>query len=170
MLTEYDDNRHWRRTFIMDVDNPTQSLACFGTCRTDEKYADPGYPVSAAAGQRVHGSSARMATRSTLRARGPRRTGIGRFLTAWISRHCKPNGCSAATGPATSGFFPSPGRKRRLPHLAPVADRSAQCLAANAGEASDAPAGEAAFSSTQVARSPTSRIRRPKCGRSRRGW
>lgn len=46
LLTEYDANRHWRRTFVMDVDNPTQKLRLLWDLSLDERYNDPGYPVS----------------------------------------------------------------------------------------------------------------------------
>ncbi|HEX7607038.1 MAG TPA: prolyl oligopeptidase family serine peptidase, partial [Usitatibacter sp.] len=44
-LDEYDVNRHWRRTFVMDVDNPQKASRLLWDLSTDEKYANPGNPV-----------------------------------------------------------------------------------------------------------------------------
>jgi dipeptidyl aminopeptidase/acylaminoacyl peptidase len=53
LLTEYDANRHWRRTFVMDVDRPEQKPRLLWDLSLDERYKDPGYPVSR---QLVNGS------------------------------------------------------------------------------------------------------------------
>jgi dipeptidyl aminopeptidase/acylaminoacyl peptidase len=45
LLTEYDDNRHWAKTFIMDVDDPQKKPGLLWDLSTDEHYADPGDPV-----------------------------------------------------------------------------------------------------------------------------
>ena len=45
LLTEYDDNRHWTRTFIIDVDDQQKKPALLWDLSTDERYADPGEPV-----------------------------------------------------------------------------------------------------------------------------
>ncbi len=45
LLTEWDHNRHWTRTFIIDVDHPQQKPRLLWDLSTDEKYADPGNPV-----------------------------------------------------------------------------------------------------------------------------
>ena len=43
LLREYDQNRHWTRTFIVDVDDPKpQAAPRSGTYSTDEHYKDPG--------------------------------------------------------------------------------------------------------------------------------
>ena len=48
LLGEYDDNRHWTRTFIMDVDDPqAEASPALGSYPTDEKYANPGSPFTA---------------------------------------------------------------------------------------------------------------------------
>jgi len=46
LLNEYDNNRHWRRTFILDVDNLQKKPRLLWDLSTDESYADPGYPVT----------------------------------------------------------------------------------------------------------------------------
>jgi dipeptidyl aminopeptidase/acylaminoacyl peptidase len=45
LLYEFDNNRHWRRTFILDVDAPEQKARLLWDLSTDEKYANPGNPV-----------------------------------------------------------------------------------------------------------------------------
>jgi dipeptidyl aminopeptidase/acylaminoacyl peptidase len=42
---EYDDNRHWFRAFIVDVDDRQQAPRLLWDLSTDEHYADPGSPV-----------------------------------------------------------------------------------------------------------------------------
>jgi len=45
LLEEYDENRHWRRTFLMNVDDPQRKPRLLWDLSTDERYADPGQPV-----------------------------------------------------------------------------------------------------------------------------
>lgn len=45
LLNEDDLNRHWRRTHIVDVDNPAQKPKLLWDLSTDEHYANPGAPV-----------------------------------------------------------------------------------------------------------------------------
>ena len=45
LLWEYDENRHWRRTFVMDVDRPQQKPRLIWDLSTDEMYKNPGFPV-----------------------------------------------------------------------------------------------------------------------------
>src|SRR5271165_44517 len=45
LLTQYDNNRHWRKTFIIDVDDPQQKPRLLWDLSTDESYKDPGNPV-----------------------------------------------------------------------------------------------------------------------------
>ncbi len=45
LLTEYDINTHWERTFIVNVDDPTQAKQILWDHSSDERYADPGSPV-----------------------------------------------------------------------------------------------------------------------------
>ena len=44
-LNEYDENRHWRRTFLIDVDAQQPKQRLIWDLSTDEKYANPGNPV-----------------------------------------------------------------------------------------------------------------------------
>ncbi len=45
LLNEYDENRHWRRTFIVDVDDQKEKPRPLWDLSTDEHYANPGYPL-----------------------------------------------------------------------------------------------------------------------------
>jgi dipeptidyl aminopeptidase/acylaminoacyl peptidase len=42
---EHDNNRHWRRSFIIDLDDPQRKPRLLWDLSTDEKYANPGTPV-----------------------------------------------------------------------------------------------------------------------------
>src|SRR5271156_2813209 len=44
-LNEYDENRHWRRTFLIDVDAQQPKQRLLWDLSTDERYANPGTPV-----------------------------------------------------------------------------------------------------------------------------
>jgi dipeptidyl aminopeptidase/acylaminoacyl peptidase len=45
LLNEYDSNRHWRRSFVIDVDDQQRKPRLLWDLSTDEQYADPGDPV-----------------------------------------------------------------------------------------------------------------------------
>jgi dipeptidyl aminopeptidase/acylaminoacyl peptidase len=45
LITEYDNNRHWRKTFIINVDDAQAKPRLLWDLSTDENYADPGSPV-----------------------------------------------------------------------------------------------------------------------------
>ena len=45
LLQEYDENRHWRRISLMDVDRPQAAPRVLWDLSSDEKYADPGNPI-----------------------------------------------------------------------------------------------------------------------------
>jgi dipeptidyl aminopeptidase/acylaminoacyl peptidase len=45
LLTEYDHNKHWRKTFVVNVDDPQQKPRLLWDLSTDELYKDPGDPV-----------------------------------------------------------------------------------------------------------------------------
>jgi dipeptidyl aminopeptidase/acylaminoacyl peptidase len=46
LLNEYDENRHWKRTFIIDVDDQHPKPRLLWDLSSDEKYANPGDPVA----------------------------------------------------------------------------------------------------------------------------
>ena len=45
LLQEYDDNRHWRRTFLIDADHGETKPRLIWDLSSDESYNDPGQPV-----------------------------------------------------------------------------------------------------------------------------
>ena len=45
LLTEYDQNKHWRKTFIVNVDDPQQKPHLLWDLSTDELYKNPGLTV-----------------------------------------------------------------------------------------------------------------------------
>jgi len=45
LLTEYDQNRHWRKTFAVNVDDSQQRPRLLWDLSTDELYKNPGSPV-----------------------------------------------------------------------------------------------------------------------------
>jgi dipeptidyl aminopeptidase/acylaminoacyl peptidase len=45
LLQEYDENRHWERVFVVDVDAPKPAPRLLFDLSSDEKYANPGSPV-----------------------------------------------------------------------------------------------------------------------------
>jgi dipeptidyl aminopeptidase/acylaminoacyl peptidase len=45
IVHEYDENRHWRRSFIIDVDDQQPKPRLLWDLSTDERYANPGNPV-----------------------------------------------------------------------------------------------------------------------------
>ena len=45
LLYEYDHNRHWTRTFVINVDDPQQKPRLLWDRSSEEKYANPGSPV-----------------------------------------------------------------------------------------------------------------------------
>lgn len=45
LLYEYDHNKHWTRTFIVNPDDPKQAPRKLWDLSTEEQYADPGNPV-----------------------------------------------------------------------------------------------------------------------------
>ncbi|HKM86066.1 MAG TPA: prolyl oligopeptidase family serine peptidase [Terriglobales bacterium] len=45
LLNEYDFNRHWRRSFVIDVDDQQRKPRLLWDLSTDERYANPGSPV-----------------------------------------------------------------------------------------------------------------------------
>ncbi len=45
LLREYDDNRHWRRTFLIDAGHPETKPRLIWDLSSDESYEDPGQPV-----------------------------------------------------------------------------------------------------------------------------
>jgi dipeptidyl aminopeptidase/acylaminoacyl peptidase len=45
LLREYDENKHWQRTFLADVDHPATRPSVLWDMSSDERYKHPGWPV-----------------------------------------------------------------------------------------------------------------------------
>jgi dipeptidyl aminopeptidase/acylaminoacyl peptidase len=45
LMTEYDENRHWRRSFVVNVDDLQQKPRLLWDLSTQERYKNPGFPV-----------------------------------------------------------------------------------------------------------------------------
>ncbi|HEY1580670.1 MAG TPA: prolyl oligopeptidase family serine peptidase [Terracidiphilus sp.] len=45
LLSDYDENRHWFRAYIADIDHPAQKPRLLWDLSSDEHYRDPGSPV-----------------------------------------------------------------------------------------------------------------------------
>jgi dipeptidyl aminopeptidase/acylaminoacyl peptidase len=45
LLDEYDENRHWRRTLLIDADKPQAEARVLWDLSSDEQYNDPGSPL-----------------------------------------------------------------------------------------------------------------------------
>jgi len=45
LLQQYDDNKHWRRTFLIDADHPDVKPRLIWDLSSDESYESPGRPV-----------------------------------------------------------------------------------------------------------------------------
>jgi dipeptidyl aminopeptidase/acylaminoacyl peptidase len=45
LLREYDENKHWQRTFLVDVSNSATKPSLVWDMSSDERYKDPGWPV-----------------------------------------------------------------------------------------------------------------------------
>ncbi len=45
LINDYDHNKHWTRTFIINPDNPKQAPRKLWDMSTEEQYGDPGNPV-----------------------------------------------------------------------------------------------------------------------------
>ena len=46
LLYEYDENKHWMRTFLADVDHPAIKPTLLWDMSSDERYKNPGQPIS----------------------------------------------------------------------------------------------------------------------------
>jgi dipeptidyl aminopeptidase/acylaminoacyl peptidase len=152
-LNEYDENRHWRRSFLIDVDQKQSKPRLLWDLSTDEKYANPGRPVerqlangawvvreegnsiylagigSSPDGDRPFLDRLELSTLKSERLFRSDKTSFERFLSF--------------TGPDTKTFLTW--------HQSPSDPPNAFARTLGSAASSDAPAGEAAFASTSVA-------------------
>jgi dipeptidyl aminopeptidase/acylaminoacyl peptidase len=45
LLTEYDDDKHWTKTFLVDADNRAVAPRLVWSLNSDDNYHNPGYPI-----------------------------------------------------------------------------------------------------------------------------
>jgi len=151
LLAEYDNNRHWRKAFVIDVDDLQQKPRLLWDLSTDERYANPGTTVkrqlangswvvrqdgdsiylagvgSSPDGDRPFLDRLDLKTQKTERLFRSEKTCLERFLSF--------------TGPDTRTFLTW--------HQSPTEPPNA--FTRTLGPSVDPPAGEATFTSTRVA-------------------
>jgi dipeptidyl aminopeptidase/acylaminoacyl peptidase len=150
-LTEYDNNRHWRRTFTIDVDDPQSKPRLIWDLSMDESYKNPGFPVQRqlANGQwvvRQDGDSI------YLRGAGASPDGDRPFLDRLNLSTLKSERLFRSDKTSYERFlsFTGPDPRTFLTwHQSPADPPNA--FMRTLGKSLDAPAGEAAFASTSVA-------------------
>jgi dipeptidyl aminopeptidase/acylaminoacyl peptidase len=153
LLNEYDENRHWRRTFVIDVDDQQPKQRLLWDLSTDEKYANPGNPVmrQLANGSRVvreEGDSIYLA------GFGASPDGDRPFLDRLDLKTLKSERLFRSDKTSYEQFlsFTGPNTKTFLTwHQSPTDPPNAFLRTLGKPVGNDAPAGEASFASTSVA-------------------
>ena len=151
LVTEYDNNRHWRKTFITNVDDLQQKPRLLWDLSTDERYANPGTPVrrqlpNGAWVFRQDGDSAYLA------GVGSSPDGDRPFLDQLDFKTLKTDRLFRSDKTSYERFlcFTGPGTRTFLTwHQSPTDPPNA--FTRTLGKSVDAPAGEATFVSTSVA-------------------
>jgi dipeptidyl aminopeptidase/acylaminoacyl peptidase len=151
LLTEYDENRHWRRTFLIDVDAQQPKQRLLWDLSTDERYASPGIPVKR---QLANGASVVREEGDSiyLSGIGSSPDGDRPFLDRLDLKTLKSERLFRSDKDCYEQFlsFTGPDTKTFLTwHQSPSYPPNA--FVRTLGKALDAPAGEAAFTSTSVA-------------------
>ena len=150
-LNQYDENRHWKKTFILDADDQQQKPRLLWDLSTDEHYANPGNPVRhyLANGVRVvrqDGDSIYLA------GAGSSPDGDRPFLDRLDLKTLKSERLFRSDKTSYEQFlsFTGPDTRTFLTwHQSPADPPNA--FARTLGSSLAAPAGEAAFASTSVA-------------------
>jgi dipeptidyl aminopeptidase/acylaminoacyl peptidase len=151
VLNEFDANRHWRRGFIVNVDDPQQKPRMLWELSTDDRYKSPGNPVfrrlpNGAWVFRQDGDSI------YLTAVGASPDGDRPFLDRFNVSTLKSERLFRSDKDSYERFlaFTGPDAKTFLTwHQSPVDPPNA--FKRTLGGPVDAPAGEASFTSTSVA-------------------
>jgi dipeptidyl aminopeptidase/acylaminoacyl peptidase len=151
LLNEYDENRHWRRSFLIDVDDQQPKPRLLWDLSTDEKYANPGNPVERQLANgswvvRQEGDSIYLA------GVGSSLDGDRPFLDRLDLKTLKSQRLFRSDKTSYERFlsFTGPDSKTFLTwHQSPTDPPNA--FARTLGKSLDPPAGEAAFASTSVA-------------------
>jgi dipeptidyl aminopeptidase/acylaminoacyl peptidase len=152
-LNEYDENRHWRRTFVLDVDDPQTKPRLLWDLSTDERYANPGIPVrrqlaNGVSVVRQEGDSIYLA------GLGASSDGDRPFLDRLDLKSLKSERLFRSDKTSYEQFlsFTGPDTKSFLTwHQSPTDPPNAFARTLEKSVIKDAPAGEAAFASTTLA-------------------
>ncbi len=153
LLEEYDENRHWRRVSVMDVDHPQAAPRVLWDLSSDEKYADPGAPVYRiqASGQaliRMQGDTMWLA------GTGASPDGDRPFLDRLDLKTNKSERLFRSDRDSLErfvGFTGDDDRQFLTWHQSVASPPNAYVRTLGAAPAASAPAGEAAFDSTRIA-------------------
>jgi dipeptidyl aminopeptidase/acylaminoacyl peptidase len=151
LLDEYDHNRHWRKTFVIDVDGQQPKPRLLWDLSSDERYANPGNPVQR---QLANGSWVVRQDGDAiyLAGTGSSPDGDRPFLDRLNLNTLKSERLFRSDKNCYERFlsFSGPDTKTFLTwHQSPTDPPNA--FARTLGKSLDAPAGEAAFASTSVA-------------------
>ena len=151
LLYEYDNNRHWRRTFIADVDDRQAKPRLIWDLSTDERYKNPGNPVTR---QLANGSWVVRQDGDSiyLAGEGASPDGDRPFLDRLSLRTLKSERLFRSDKTSYERFlsFTGPDTRTFLTwHQSPADPPNA--FTRTLGKSLDAPAGEAAFASTSAA-------------------
>lgn len=151
LLTEYDHDRHWSRTFIVNPEDPKQAPRLLWDLSTDERYKDPGSPV-----RRVLPNGFLVIRQDKdaifLDGEGSSREGDRPFLDRLDLRTLRSERLFRSGKAEFETFvgFAGPGGKRFLTwHQSPVDPPNA--FIRTLGKAAKAPEGEAVFTSERKA-------------------
>jgi dipeptidyl aminopeptidase/acylaminoacyl peptidase len=152
-LNEYDENRHWRRTFLIDVDAQQPKQRLIWDLSTDERYANPGIPVRR---QLANGALVvrEEADSIYLSGIGSSPDGDRPFLDRLDLKTLKSERLFRSDRDCYEQFlsFTGPDTKAFLTwHQSPTDPPNAFVRSLGKSVINDAPAGEAAFTSTSVA-------------------
>jgi dipeptidyl aminopeptidase/acylaminoacyl peptidase len=153
LLNEYDENRHWRRTFLIDVDDQQPKQRLIWDLSTDEKYANPGIPVKR---QLANGASVVRQEGDSiyLSGIGSSPDGDRPFLDRLDLKTLKSERLFRSDKDCYEQFlsFTGPDTKTFLTwHQSPTDPPNAFVRTLGKSSTNDAPAGEAVFTSTSVA-------------------
>jgi dipeptidyl aminopeptidase/acylaminoacyl peptidase len=151
LLNEYDRNRHWRRTFIVDVDDQKAKPRLLWDLSTDEEYANPGRPVEH---QLANGASVIRQSGDSiyLAGMGASPDGDRPFLDRLDLNTLKSQRLFRCDKSSLERFlsFVGPDTQTFLTWRQSPTDPPNACVR-SLGQSVDAPAGEAVFSSTSTA-------------------
>src|SRR5215469_10186085 len=151
LLNEYDENRHWRRTFAIDVDDPQSKRRLLWDLSFDEKYKNPGFPVMQ---QLANGQWVVRQDGDSIYLRGPGSSPDGDrpFLDRLNLSTLKSERLFRSDKTSLERVVALTGKDARTFltwHESPTSPPNA--FARTLGKSLDAPAGEAAYASTSVA-------------------